>query len=137
MLLLLLCLADLGTLHWGDSEGVALMAGRSAGLIMRRIRPGCMAEARALLMEQTLGAMAALSLQTLPNLQPEQPMEMPRPESVLSAVRQRPCLPAVRQPRLQYVAYPLVLKRSICNLTAMHRPRTLRLLGTGRLRTSQ
>lgn len=103
-LLLLLCLAGLGTLHWGDSEGAVLLAGRSAGLIMRRIRPGCMAEARALLMEQTLGAMAALSLQPLPSCQPEQPMETPLPESV----RQRPSLPAARQPRLQYVAHPLV-----------------------------
>ncbi len=35
---------------------------------MRRIHPGCMAEARVLLMEQTVAAMGALSLDALPNL---------------------------------------------------------------------
>ena len=109
MLLSLVCLAGVGTLHRGDSEGAVLVAGRSAGLIMRRIRPGCMADARALLMEQTLGAMAALSLQTLPSCQPEQPPETPRSEPIPSAVRQRPSMPALRQLRLQCVAHPLVL----------------------------
>ena len=98
-----LCLADLGTLHWGENENLMLMAGRSAGLIMRRIRPGCMAEARALLMEQTLAAMAALSLHALPGPQPEQPLEMPRSESGSPAQ----CIPAVRQPQPPYVPHPL------------------------------
>ena len=71
---------------------------------MRRIRPGCMAEARALLMEQTLAAMAALSLQALPNLQPEQPMETSR----LASGSLIQGTPAVRQPRLQYVPQPLM-----------------------------
>lgn len=35
---------------------------------MRRIHPGCMAEARALHLEQTVAAMGALSLDALPNL---------------------------------------------------------------------
>ena len=46
---------------------VNMHAGKSAGLIMRRIHPGCMAEARVLLMEQTVTAMGALSLDALPN----------------------------------------------------------------------
>ena len=109
------------------------MAGRSAGLIMRRIRPGCMAEARALLMEQTLSAMAALSLQTPPNWQPEQPMETPRPESVLSAVRQRPGLPAVRQLKSQYVLITWFVTY-ICKSLYSKSPTGVTLLGTGRLR---
>jgi len=65
-------------------------AGKSAGLIMRRIRPGCMAEARALLMEQALAAMAALSLDAAPDAPP--PPAAPQPAAAPAAAEPSPAL---------------------------------------------
>ncbi len=69
---------------------VAWRAGKSAGLIMRRIRPGCMAEARALLMEQALAAMAALSLDAAPDAPP--PPAAPQPAAAPAAAGPSPAL---------------------------------------------